>query len=223
MAPHQERLISSNTPQNSISYELTKERYKELYDLGTKRTASAIHSGYYAPTVARFGSDAHNDARAFIAEVLCFEVLSRGVSNRPLSEGVIRDTTNARGQELRNQEVRDQQEEAPIVGRGPDAGYDFKVGGITFDVKFTEHENGRLLFQSIRKFKADAAMLVTGTKDPCRMIVVGGIMRERWYKEVCTMSLGNREGRIAWVVDQKKLTPPGRIIEWLIAREARRS
>lgn len=192
-----------------------------MYELGKARTASATEMGYYTPTIAGFKSDAHNDARAFIAEVVVFTWLLEQLQHGQEGTKGGSDKDQGVSEDANKKRVRSsawEGAEGPSSENRPDGGYDFKVLGISFDVKFTEHKDGRLIFQSIKKFRADAAMLVVPGDSELEFRIVGGIMRERWYKEVCTMQLNPKIGRIAWVVGQEKLTEPRRIVEWLRKR-----
>lgn len=218
---------SSEVSLSPVTVKIDLQRYRELYDLGKKRTETATEMGRYVPTIAGFKSDAHNDARAFVAEVLSFEATVREFRERYRQARGEADALKVPSKD--ESEVLDGDFERKIISPpesrdGPDAGFDYRVGGVTFDCKFTEHQNGMLLFRNIRKFKADAAILVTGNPaDELEFNVVGGIMRERWYKEVCTMSLGSKVGRIAWVVKQEKLTPIPKVAEWLVNQLTKRN
>lgn len=69
-------------------------------------------------------------------------------------------------------------------GRSLDDGYDILLGDIRVDVKTTAHANGRLLFRSVRGFKADAAVLVQAT-DLWGVVRVAGFCTADHFRKHC--------------------------------------
>jgi len=62
--------------------------------------------------------------------------------------------------------------ELPEPDNLPDRGWDFKIGGVTIDVKWTDYNDGRLLLKCDSRSRADVYVLVVG-KTPQAFRIVG--------------------------------------------------
>ena len=96
----------------------------------------------------------------------------------------------------------------PVVNVLTDGGIDLWFCGISIDVKFTNKEHGPLIFDSMEKFKADAAVLVGRTKDDDVMRINGCVSRKVFGEESYAHDFGYG-GRLVMDIDQ--LRP----VEWL--------
>lgn len=76
---------------------------------------------------------------------------------------------------------------------GVDDGSDLWFGGVSIDVKASIYPTGKLLFKSLKSFRADCAILVTTTNDDDVMSVIGGISRSLFATDHAVTDLGRGE------------------------------
>lgn len=175
-----------------LSIRFRNDDWERLYEEGRKRYRNAIKGGYHTPTISGVQDQEDNDARAFIAENAVAFVLRLAELNDPTTGGA-------------------------LIGENPDSGWDLiTLDGFTFDVKYTGHKGGHLLFQNIAKFRADAAVLCWPGYGKHDIDIVGGIKRNRWYQEVFTKQLTPE--RIGWLVKSEKLSPMSQVLSLLRKR-----
>lgn len=98
--------------------------------------------------------------------------------------------------------------EPPVVNVLTDGGIDLWLNDISIDVKFTNKERGPLIFDSMEKFKADAAVLVGRTQHDDVMKINGCVSRNVFEWESYKHDFGYGE---RMVMDVDQLKP----IEWL--------
>ncbi len=67
--------------------------------------------------------------------------------------------------------------EPPTISIVTDGGVDLWLGDRSIDVKFSNQERGPLIFDSLKKFRADYAVLVGRTDEPDIMRINGYISR----------------------------------------------
>ena len=96
----------------------------------------------------------------------------------------------------------------PEVNVLTDGGVDLWFDDISIDVKFTNKHVGPLIFDSMDKFKADCAVLVSKTSDPSEMRILGAVGRKLFYAKAETHDFGYGERLF---MEASNLKP----IEWL--------
>ena len=80
--------------------------------------------------------------------------------------------------------------ELPAVNVATDGGVDLWFDDLTIDVKFTNSEYGKLIFDSMPKFKSEFGVLVGRTEDPDVMRVNGWIDRNSFEDNCHTHNFG---------------------------------
>ena len=80
--------------------------------------------------------------------------------------------------------------ELPTVNVATDGGVDLWFDDLTIDVKFTNSEYGKLIFDSMPKFKSEFGVLVGRTEDPDVMRVNGWIDRNSFEDNCHTHNFG---------------------------------
>lgn len=105
------------------------------------------------------------------------------------------------------------------VGRG-DSGVDFKVNDVSFDVKtsLTKRPDNLLLFPTLDKFKADAAILVVKETDT-RYLIMGVTTRERFSSQHAVVDFGFGK---QLSMRGSNLTPIRRLKKWIQRHDERR-
>lgn len=96
----------------------------------------------------------------------------------------------------------------PTVNVLTDGGIDLWFDDISIDVKFTNRDDGPLIFDSPDKFKADCAVLVSKTNDPLAMRVRGAIGKKAFLAQAKTHDFGYGD---RLVIEAQDIHP----VEWL--------
>jgi len=99
----------------------------------------------------------------------------------------------------------------PVVNVLTDGGVDLWFGDVSIDVKVTNRIDGPLVFDNMKKFQSDVAVLVGATDDESVLKINGCMSRKEFEWKAYRKDFGYGERD---VVDVKDLYP----IEWLWAK-----
>ena len=80
--------------------------------------------------------------------------------------------------------------ELPTVNVVSDGGVDAWVGDVSIDVKFNNQEHGKLIFDSMEKFRSQVAVLVGKTSEPDVMRINGWMDRKVFRERSVTHNFG---------------------------------
>lgn len=93
-----------------------------------------------------------------------------------------------------------------------DHGIDQQVAGKSFDVKFTSNREGDLIFNSMKNFRADIAILCTRGYDEFQIAILGVISRDKFCRKSQTKDFGHGQ-RV--FVPQSELYPFVAFLTWV--------
>lgn len=87
---------------------------------------------------------------------------------------------------------------------GGDAGYDFKINGLTIDTKQTKYKTGRLIVRPGKQNKAHIYVLIIGKSEKMSMVgwAFGGDFNDKDRMKVIDLGYGDN-----LTISQKKLRP----------------
>ena len=132
--------------------------------------------------------DVHNSIAMGLDTVALCKLM--GFSPRLESDKQSREDANALGFMAEFAVARLLGTNLPAINVVTDGGVDLWCDDVSIDVKFTNRQDGDLIFDSEEKFKARVAVLVTPTDDPSVMSIKGWMGKRQFIKQAETRNLG---------------------------------
>tara|TARA_R110000868_G_scaffold85685_8_gene240905 strand:- start:13882 stop:14394 length:513 start_codon:yes stop_codon:yes gene_type:complete len=114
----------------------------------------------------------------------------QGFSPRLENDRQSREEANAFGYKAEFAIARLFNAEPPVINVLSDGGVDIWLDDIPVDVKFTNDEHGPLIFDSMKKFRAEIAILVGRTDDDDVMSINGWVTRKEFKQKADKQNFG---------------------------------